>query len=439
VAGDFAGNGRTDLAIADYGNGFSNEVSVVLGNGDGTFQPPVNYAVGDGPLSIVSGDFTGDGHIDLAVADSGSSVYEPSIAAWVPLGDVSVLVGNGDGTFQPPVFYPVEGSPINLVSGGFTSDGRTDLAVTTWTEDGDRVAVLLGNGDGTFQPPVYYAAGAFPRGIVAGDFTGDGRTDLAVANGAGSGYVSVLLGNGDGTFQPPVTYAAGSQPWGIAAGDFTGDGRTDLAVTNNYGNDVSVLLGNGDGTFLPAVNYAVESAPRGIVAGDFTGDGRTDLAVTLDGANTVSVLLGNGDGTFQPAVQYAELGESSPEALVTGDFSGDGRTDLAVVDSGSATVSLYQGNGDGTFQTQATPATESAPITAGTGTAASDSGINASGQSPVANETATPTAPSTSPESPILTPIPTPGPSPTPTRLRPMKPHRMRPTPQAAPSIPLAR
>ena len=113
---------------------------------------------------------------------------------------------------------------------------------------------------------------------MAGDFNGDGRPDLAVAN-YGSNDVSVLLGNGDGTFQPQVTYAVGSSPVALVAGDFNGDGRPDLAVANYGANDVSVLLGNGDGTFQPQVTYAVGSSPTALVAGDFNGDGRTDLAV----------------------------------------------------------------------------------------------------------------------------------------------------------------
>ena len=151
------------------------------------------------------------------------------------------------------------------------------------------MSIFLGNGDGTFQNPVTYAVGSDPVALVTGDFTGDGRTDLAVANEGsfdsdgnlipGTGDVSVLLGNGDGTFQAQITYAAGSDPVALVAGDFTGDGRTDLAVANYDDNDVSILLGNGDGTFQNQITYAAGSFPRALVTGDFTGDGRTDLAV----------------------------------------------------------------------------------------------------------------------------------------------------------------
>jgi hypothetical protein len=394
VAGDFRGDGRTDLAV---GNALSNDVSVLLGNGDGTFAPQVTYAVGPGPQAVVAGDFNNDGRTDLAIADSGGD-------------DVTVLVSNGDGTFRPPATYAVGSRPVALVAGDFTGDGRLGLAVAN--SGSDNVSVLLGNGDGTFAPQVTYAVGSFPSALVAGDFTGDGRTDLAVAdrgsndvsvlfgNGdgtfgprvtyavgsqpsalvtgrftaagpidlavanAGSASVSVLLGNGDGSFQPQVQYAVGSTPVAIVVGDFRGNGMTDLAVANSEDNDVSVLLGNGDGTFAPQVTYAVGSLPVAIVAGDFTGDGRTDLATVnylnyLVGNGDVSVLLGNGDGSFQPQVTYA-VG-SLPTALVAGDVSGDGRTDLAVVNYGSCDVSVLLGNGDGTFHSQVTEAVGSTP------------------------------------------------------------------------------
>ncbi len=191
-------------------------------------------------------------------------------------------------------------APTGIVAGDFTGDGHLDLAVTN--SSANTVSVLLGNGDGTFAPQVTYAVGSRPGAIVAGDFTGNGRIDLAVANSFGN-TVSVLLGNGDGTFAPQVTYAVGSYPDAIVAGDFTGNGRIDLAVANSNDNTVSVFLGNGNGTFQRQVTYSVGAGPDAIAAGDFSGNGRMDLAVVNSGVNyagTVSVLLSIGDGTFRP-------------------------------------------------------------------------------------------------------------------------------------------
>jgi FG-GAP-like repeat len=343
VAGDFTGDGHLDLAVANEG---SNTVSVLLGNGDGTFQPQVTYAVGNGPAAIVAGDFTGDGHLDLAVTNEGSNT-------------VSVLLGNGDGTFQPQVTYAVGSVPSSIVAGDFTGDGHLDLAVANLFAG--NISVLLGNGDGTFQPQVTYAVGKYPNSIVAGDFTSNGHLDLAVVNSGGSnptGTVSVLLGNGDGTFQPAVTYAVGSAPSSIVAGDFTGDGHLDLAVANLFAGTISVLLGNGDGTFQSQVTYAMPASSEGtLVAGDFTGDGHLDLAVA-GGGGVISVLLGAGDGTFPTRVTSYAGGLTGADGgiSVAGDFNGDGRLDLAVADNLTDTITVLLGNDDGTFQAQFTNA-----------------------------------------------------------------------------------
>jgi hypothetical protein len=358
VAGDFTGNGRLDLATADY---FTNNLFVLLNNGEGTFEVSQQLAVGPGPSSLAEADFTGNGRLDLATANFGSN-------------DVSVLLGNGDATFQRQERFAAGIEPSFIVAGDFNGDGRIDLAVADNGDangNGSGVSVLLGNGDGTFQPPQAYAMGLIPSALVAGDFTGDGRPDLAAVGvdlSTGAGAVSVLLNNGDGTFQPAMEYAVGSSPDALLASDFAGDGRLDLAVVDNSpetgSSEVSMLLGNGDGTFKPAVRYAVGLSPYGfgqgdpIVAGDFTGDGRLDLAVSggyvpSTRAGAVSVLLGNGDGTFQPANLYA-VGGIFPDSIVAGDFTGGGRLDLAVVDAnpdtGASEVAVLLGNGDGTFQ-----------------------------------------------------------------------------------------
>src|SRR5207244_4194421 len=220
-----------------------------------------------GPRSVAVGGFNGDGTLDLAVADWGSNT-------------VSVLLGNGDGTFQAPLTFTTGARPSSVAAGDFNGDGALDLAVAN--EDNFSVSVLLGNGDGTFQVPSTFTTGARPQSVAVGDFDRDGTLDLAVAAEAGfpvlPGNVSVLLGNGDGTFQAPLTFRTGERAVSVAAGDFNGDGVPDLAVANNgeptfgHRGNVSVLVGNGDGTFRAPSTVVTANTPTAVVVGDFNGD-----------------------------------------------------------------------------------------------------------------------------------------------------------------------
>ncbi len=326
-----------------------NTVSVLLGNGDGTFSTQETIPVPPGPTAVAVADVNGDGRPDLVVTS-----YQPGSGQD---GSVSVLLGNGDGTFQPPSAedtFTVGHGPSDLAVADLTGDGIPDLIVTNRYDN--TVSVLLGNGDGTFQPARTFAAGAGPVTVAVADFNGDGIPDLVIADAGGryspANTLTLLLGNGqrgegDGTFavQPPIT--VGTRPSAVAVANLTGDGIPDLVVANAYDNTVSVLLGNGNGTFDALPPIAVGMRPVALAVADVNGDGIPDVIVANNYDNTVSVLLGQGDGTFLPQQTFA-VGVA-PVALAAADLNGDGKTDLVTANYGDNTVSVLLGKGDGTF------------------------------------------------------------------------------------------
>jgi len=323
TTGDVNGDGALDLVITNW---IDNTVTVLLGNGDGNFIKKNDYSA-SGPVNTSIVDLNSDGKLDL-VASNG------------------VLLGNGDGTFQPLLVSPTGLFPATV--GDFNHDGKPDLAtlISTGSFPSGSVSILIGKGDGTFQPPVDYPA-ALGLGLATGDFRGNGKLDLAIPDYE-IGAVSVLLGNGDGTFQPQVIYSlltpANPQPNSIAVSDLNGDGKLDIIVASGIG--ISILFGNGDGTFKPHVDFPISAGASDLAVADFNKDGKPDLA-TLSGGG-IAILLGNGDGTFKPAVTYpAPANMAGP--LVAADFNLDGKLDLGGL--GQNGVDIVFGNGDGTFQT----------------------------------------------------------------------------------------
>jgi hypothetical protein len=295
-----------------------------------SFAERTNYATGSRPYSVAVADFNGDGRQDLVTAN----IYADN---------VSVLLGNGDGSFAAKMDYTTGAAPVSVTAADFNGDGNQDLA--TANSSGDSVSALLGNGDGTFATKTDYAIGLGVESVAAADLNGDGKQDLVTANWSAS-TVSVLLGNGDGTFTAKTNYPTDLRPNSVAVADFNGDGNQDLVTANSttpttgniIADNVSVLLGNGDGSFAAKTDYTTGFGPESVVAADFNGDGNQDLVTANFSGGNVSVLLGNGDGSFAAMAKYPTGG--SPRSVATADFNDDGKQDLATANLVDASVSV---------------------------------------------------------------------------------------------------
>jgi YD repeat-containing protein len=327
--GDLNGDGKTDLTVATTS---SNRISTLLGNGDGTFQAPQLLAVGVLPSSLVMMDINNDGMPDIVTANQNS-------------GDISVLLGHGTGTFQPERRFAVNASPSALALARINGDSNLDLVIANWSSKGP-VTVMFGNGDGTFQSRQRLAVGTSPNWVTVADLNMDGKQDLISVNTA-SNDLSVLFGNGDATFQPEQRIAVGAGPTSVAVADLDGDGFPDLIATNGINANVSIILASGAGTEL---RFSVGSGPAAVCATELNGDGKFDLVIANGSSSDISVLLGNGDGTFQPQQRFAAI--TTPNSCSVGDLNGDGKVDLVTSTNGETgnNVAVLFGNGDGTFQ-----------------------------------------------------------------------------------------
>jgi hypothetical protein len=341
VVGDFTGDGKPDIVTSnDAPSGLgAPSLTVLAGSGNGSFSAPRTTAVGVTGTALAAGSFHG-GRLDLVLASNrGSSL-------------VTVLPNLGLGIFAVTPLDAVNGVPTAIASGDFTGDGKADLVTTVVSGS---AVVLLNNGNGSFRPGPTLSLDDTPNSVAVGDFNGDHKQDIAVGTGAGA--IDVFLGNGNGTFGSAHVISLGSNdPIGtLAVGDFNHDGRADLAVASTLLNNqetglVAVLLSTGNGTFHRSANVTVGVSASGLAVADFNRDGNLDLATTTllaSGDRDVKLLLGNGNGTFAAPLATTPGGSSS--FLAAGDFNGDQRADLVLVDYFHNTVRVLPGTGHGTF------------------------------------------------------------------------------------------
>jgi len=360
ATGDLRHSGKQDIVTANQG---ANSISVLLNNGNGTFASAVNYPLGTGtePDAVALGDLRGLNRLDIVTADFGN-------------GMASVLLSNGDGTFQTATTIDLgQGQfsfPTGVTLADFNGDHKLDMAVTLSAVD--KVAVLLGNGDGTFGTPTYLTlpSGSVPGSIASADLRHTGKQDIVTANNGsvdGTNGVTVFLGNGNGTFASPHSYNVGPEPQTVTIADINADTKPDIVVTNSNLNgggtagSVSILPGNGDGTFGTHLDVTAGTFPYGVAVGDFNSDNKLDLAVTNQGDNNVEVFQGNGDFTFQAGQTFPT--DTAPSGVAVADFNTDNKPDIV-------TANLF-GNGqagDVTVLLNTSGTTGTAPVV----TAASD-------------------------------------------------------------------
>ena len=340
AVGDFNNDGQLDLVIVNKG---SSNVAIMLGHGNGTFSNATTYSAADYdiPYSSTSGDFNGDGWLDVAIGMSEESY-------------VGILFGRGNGTFTPFTPYLTKNIALHqsIMSGDFNNDGRLDIVVTETNLN--KIAIILGHVNGTFFNEITYSTGnySYPYSVAVGDFNKDGRLDFAVANMLDDD-IGIFLGYVNEDFVSTAARLIGisSQPVSIAVEDFDNDNCLDVAVADRVKNEIVIIRGSGYGTFLDQKTYSTGkgSSPCWLVIDDFNHDQYLDIAVVNSGTNSIGILLGYGNGTFSSLLTSSSDELSLPVSLCVGHFNNDTHLDIAVASTGNNHVCILFGYGNGSF------------------------------------------------------------------------------------------
>jgi hypothetical protein len=356
AVGDFNGDGIPDIAIGTNG-ATAGYLSILLGNGNGTFQAAKSFTGLPNNQAMVAAHFVTGGPLDILTVDSNAS----------GTNNAALFIGNGEGggTLQTPFSLGGMANVTAVAAGDFNRDGNEDFVITGVIYGVYCFAPVLGNGKGTFGGPTLNAIGDNPVLVAVGAFNTSGYPDIVVAD-TGAGQVTIFENNSQGYFFPEGQAKTGVNPTAMVTGDFNGDGYLDLAIVNGGSNDVTILLGHGNYTLTPAAaSPSTGHVPTSIAVGDFNGDGIADLAVVNGGDRTVTILLGKGDGAFETGPTLAT--GIDPVNVVTGDFSGTGLSDLAVTnqDIASVTGSTLTVQAANLMQTASATATKVAPVGSG--------------------------------------------------------------------------
>ena len=339
---DINQDGVTDLLTTNVS---SNTLSILIGNGDGTFHDQVQLHVCQEPRSLAMGLFNADQYPDIALACAGGD-------------EIAVLFGRKDGKFDEGPQYPVHRTPVSVASDDLNGDQIADLVVALRN---DKIKVFLGQGNGEFTHGVQYEYGDTPTSVALSDLNGDGKIDLVVTNGGPmSNAVSIWIGNGDGTFQSPTDYRSGRRPLGVSFADFNNDRIRDLLVINGERDSFSTFLGNGNATFQAGHDSGANAGPNYGLARDFNGDRRTDVAIVNLQSSDLSILFGRGDGTFEyPPRNYRTKAGPFAIALYRVTSNEVEEPGLVTADNGDGSVSIFLHRGLKGGQAPATSAASS--------------------------------------------------------------------------------